>query len=121
MSLSNTLKYKIDTNSLLIGDNVAEVHHQSVILTDFSGEVPDGPHLSNSVILCSYFSLKSIEKKYNGGQDIRNKVKKSNKIAEEQKTLIYVVALFLTILTNVSILEERLGPRFCLNPINRFF
>lgn len=48
MSLSNAAKYKIDTNLFLIGGNVAELYHQSLLLIEVSGKV--NSYLCNPVI-----------------------------------------------------------------------
>ena len=47
MRLWNTSKFKIDTILLLIGSNVAELHHQRDILTDILGKVKVHPNVSS--------------------------------------------------------------------------
>ena len=48
--ISNASKYKIDANLLLLGNNVAEFYHQSILLIDIPGEVPARPYRSDYVI-----------------------------------------------------------------------
>ena len=59
MSLSNTLKYKIDANILLKGSNVAELYHPHVLLIDILEEAPVHRNLSNAVISSSNLSCTS--------------------------------------------------------------
>lgn len=49
VNLSNASKNKIHRNLFLIGDNVAELHYQTVLLIDVRGKVSVHPHLSDSV------------------------------------------------------------------------
>ena len=49
VSLSNASKNKIHRNLFLIGDNVAELHYQTVLLNDVPGKVTVHRHLSDSV------------------------------------------------------------------------
>lgn len=49
-SKSNDSKYITDTNLLLIDDNMAKLHYQSLLIIDFTGKVPVHPRLSDSVI-----------------------------------------------------------------------
>ena len=44
ISLSNALEYKSNTNLLLVGGHVEELHHSSILLIDVPGEVPVHPH-----------------------------------------------------------------------------
>ena len=56
----------------------------------------------------------------NPGQNMWNKVKKSGKIGQEQKTLIFAFAQFSTAFTTVLYLQERLGIIIYLQPIFTF-
>ena len=49
-----------------------------------------------------------------------NKVKKSSKIGQEQKTLTFAFAQFLIAFTTVLYLQEKLGTRIYLQPIFTF-
>ena len=63
-------------------------------------------------LFCPFFN----DDIYNVGQNILNKVKKSSKIGQEQKTLIAVLAKFLATIIKVFFLEGRLGTK--LSPPN---
>ena len=54
---------------------------------------------------------------YNLGQNIWNRVNKSSKTGQKQKTLIIASGKFLTVVTKVLFLEGRLGTRLYLYPI----
>ena len=56
--LSNASKHKVDTNLLLIGDNVALLHHQRVLLTEIPGELLVHPHLFHSCYIKLQFDPK---------------------------------------------------------------
>ena len=60
---------------------------------------------------------------YNPGQNIWEKVKKkkSSKIGQEQKSLMFAFVWFLTFIAKISFLEGRLGLSLRPHPILRFF
>ena len=58
---------------------------------------------------------------YNRGQNFTNNVKKSNKKRRDEKSLISVFSLFLTITAKVLLVKGRLGTRLCLHSFLRFF
>ena len=60
MSLSYALKYKIETNLLLIGGNVAELCYPNVLLINVPGEVAVHSHPFNSVLLKNLKSYQTI-------------------------------------------------------------
>ena len=55
VNLSNASKNKIHRNLFLIGDNVAELHYQTVLLNYVLGKVSVHQHLSDSVAFSSIY------------------------------------------------------------------
>ena len=58
---------------------------------------------------------------YNPGQNIWNKIEKSNKIRQEKKGLISTFVCFLTAIAKIEFLEGRPGAGLCLHPNLRYF
>ena len=57
---------------------------------------------------------------HNPGENIWNKVQKSSKIRQDQKTLVSIFVYFLTTIAKVQFLEGRLGPRLSLSKLEIF-
>ena len=70
---------------------------------------------------CAWSMIYHVLYTYNHGHNIWNKVKKSSKIEQEQKSLMTASAKFLTAIAKILFVTGRLDTRPYLHPILKFF